>query len=479
MRYKTTINSRILETSIFGVGIFLIFVGLTSFSAINRYLQDSFDSNLLTKAQVLVTLFEEKEDGYEFEFADEIMPEFSRSKNPEYFQFWHENGDHFEKSNSLFDTDLPYSEGLISSYQFGDLTLPNGKDGRMVQIGFTPHLDDDLIASDENRNVENLVLVLARDTISIAALIDTMALILLLTVPSILLVIAFIVRYAVRRGLKPLNEVNIQLSEIKGYDLSKRVEIKSTVADLEGVITVLNQVLDGIQQSFQREQRFSSDVAHELRTPIAELMNMAEVAAKWPQKVNHEEFYRDVLDSSKKLHLIVDSLLEMARCKAGNMNLDFSQIKIRYHLEDILLRYEQCAQKKRVFFENNIDENVEIYSSELALDMILSNLLSNTVEYSAIDSHIEINQRVEFGKVTLSITNQVENLDKDDLPHMTESMWRKDQSRSSDDHIGLGLTLVQAYCDMLNFKMNIQLEKNRLTVLIIGINLVKKNSYLR
>lgn len=476
MRYKTTISTRILEISIFGVGIFLIFVGLTTFIAINRWLQDSFDSNLLAKAQVLVTLFEEKKDGYEFEFADEIMPEFSRSKNPEYFQFWHENGDHFEKSNSLFDTDLPYTESLASSYQFSDLTLPNGKSGRMVQIIFTPHLDDELIAGDGNRNVENLVLVLARDKISLVALINTMVLIFLITIPSILLVIAFIIRYAVSRGLRPLNEVNIQLSEINGYDLSKRVEIKSTVADLERVITVLNQVLDGIQKSFQREQRFSSDVAHELRTPIAELMSMAEVAAKWPQKVNHEEFYKDALDSSKKLHLIVDSLLEMARCKAGNMKLDFSKINFRHHLDDILVRYEQCAQKKRVFFENNIDENLEIYVSELALDMILSNLLSNTVEYSAIDSHVEINQRVELGKVTLSITNQVANLDKDDLPHMTESMWRKDQSRSSDDHIGLGLTLVQAYCDMLNFKMSIHLDKNHLTVLIIGINLVKKNA---
>lgn len=475
MKPKITISSQILKISIAGVGIFLILTSLTAFKIIEQWLLDGFDNNLLTKARVLITLFEKDEDGFEFEFADEIMPEFSRTESPEYFQFWHQNGDNFEKSESLFDSELPYAEELVLNHRFEDIILPNGHRGRMVQIGFTPHLDDDFIAGDNLSSTENLVLVLAREKISLETLLRTIAIVFFLTIPSILLIIASIIRFAVIRGLKPLDEVNTQLSEINGHDLSKRIVIQSPAVDLEGVVSVLNQVLDRIQQSFQREQRFSSDVAHELKTPIAELMNMAEVAAKWPLKVNHEEFYIDALNSSKKLQLIVDSLLEMARCKTGGMQFAFTNIDLQCQINSILLKYEQSALEKDIVFDNNMKEDLQINTSELVLDMILSNLLSNAVEYSAVDSHIEIDQWLESDKVTLSISNQVRNLEIEDLPHMTESLWRKDQSRSSDNHIGLGLTLVQAYCEILELEMDIRLELKRLTVSISGFSPVKKH----
>jgi len=205
-------------------------------------------------------------------------------------------------------------------------------------------------------------------------------------------------------------------------------------------------------------------------------MNMAEVAARWPHKVNHEEFYVDALNSSKKLQLIVDSLLEMARYKNGNIQFEFNQIDLRNQITNVWLKHEQAAQAKRIAFDNMIAADLRITTSELALDMILTNLLSNAVEYSISGSHIIVQQHLQAETMTLCISNTAQNLEDDDLPHMTESLWRKDQSRSSEDHIGLGLTLVQAYCEILDLQMSMQMDGVQLQVSISGFKISRSTA---
>lgn len=470
---RKTIKNRIIFTSLTGVGLILVMTGLVANWLIVRWLETGFDTNLLTKAQVLVTLFEEVEEGLEFVFADEFMPEFERPENPEYYQFWYSHGEIFEKSHSLILTDLPYSLSLSDAYAFQDLDLEDSKDGRMVQIHFVPQLAEELRTETRTASDQNMILVVARERQSLDLYILIVNATILFSIPAILLSIFFAIRYGVDSGLKPLEEIKAQIGKLDVNKLSQRVEVTTPVMDMESIVSALNQVLSRIEQSFKREQRFTSDAAHELRTPITELMNMAEVAKKWPGKVNHKEFYADVLASSMKMQLIVNSLLDLARCKNGQIKLQSTTLNLSDRIDDAWPLYCRLAEEKNIRFLLRGDRKIRINSSQVELDFVLSNIISNAVEYGDNDSTINASIMEDTDSVSISISNRTSSLEPEDIPHMFESLWRKDDSRNSERHIGMGLTIVQAFIELLDLEIEASLNGQTYSVVISGLKIAR------
>jgi signal transduction histidine kinase len=238
---------------------------------------------------------------------------------------------------------------------------------------------------------------------------------------------------------------------------------------MENVISTINDALDRISESFNRVQRFTSDAAHELRTPIAELMNMAEVAGKWPAKVDHEDFYKDVLESSQKMQLIVNSLLELARCKNGQIKLELVELDISECFSGCWNMYSRQAGEKNIQFRFSGGTSLKIVSSSTEFGLIISNLLSNAVEYGSEGSTVVASIQEDDGVVSVAISNMTNSLDAEDMPHIFDSLWRKDASRNSKVHIGMGLTITKAYVEALNLTINASLADQLYSVVISGL----------
>ena len=468
-----SIKNSIVLSSLLGVGMILTITAVTANWFIVGWLEDNFDDNLLTKAQLLVTLFEEDEDGLEFNFADEFMPEFERNENPEYFQFWYLNGDVFERSNSLNGQDLPLESKKLELPNFQDIILFEGSKGRLLKLNFVPQLDKELRSVDRKTSDVEMILVLAREREWLDFLMLVVNLSAFLPIPPVLLLIYFAIRIATERGLRPLDELKIQLEGLDVNHLAQPVVINTPVLDMESVVKVINQALERISESFKREQRFTSDAAHELRTPIAELMNMAEVASKWPKKVNHSDFYLDVLKSSEKMHLIVNSLLELARCKNGQIIIEDSEFNVSERFFDNWKMFSRQAEEKNIEFKFSGDPNLVIISSFTEFDRVVSNLLSNAVEYGRENSTIVANALQDGTLVSVAISNTTDKLDEEDLPYLFENLWRKDDSRNSEHHIGMGLSIVKAYAEILDFDIETSLSSGLYSVVVSGLKSVK------
>ena len=104
---------------------------------------------------------------------------------------------------------------------------------------------------------------------------------------------------------------------------------------------------------------------------------------------------------------------------------------------------------------------------------MISNLLSNAVEYGTINSTIAVNTFEDDGLVSIAISNQTETLDEKDLPHLFDSLWRKDESRNSENHIGMGLTIVRAYSELLNLDIKTTLTDQLFSVVVSGLRSAK------
>jgi two-component system sensor histidine kinase QseC len=235
-------------------------------------------------------------------------------------------------------------------------------------------------------------------------------------------------------------------------------------SELAPISSRLNDLLARLQQAFEHEREFSADLAHELRTPIAELRSLAEFGLQWPES-RGDQANVDAIAVADQMENIVTQLLALRRSETGQLFVEREQILIAPLIEDIWQSLERSAQKKNLLVPRNIPENLELQSDPVLLRSILTNLIENAVEYTPTDGAVRIEAAEGGGWFTVRVANTVEHLQSADLPKLFERLWRKDSSRSNQKHSGLGLSLSRAFARVLGCELNANLEDNKTLIM--------------
>lgn len=449
-----------------GSGLLLLLAGLGASAVVARRLREEFDSSLLAKARALVTLTGQHRGEVEIDFADEFMPEFESPEQPEYFQLWLADGTRIERSKSLGDRDLPRHETLSNVPLFRDLRLPDGRPGRLVEIAFVPQpADDDHPLAEILHDpvsppgqLRSAVLVVARDRERLEALVRSFYLATVGTAVLLLAGIALLVHFAVRSGLAPLAEIGRQVQALDAERLDSRVGVQPPVRELLPVVDQLNALLSRLADAFERERRFSSDVAHELRTPVAELRSLAEVGARWPEdRSSVRAFFEDARSIARQMERTVSVLLALARCEGGIEQTEMGEIVLPELVSEIWSSLASEAEERAVRLDLDATP-APVVSDREKLRLILSNLLSNAVTYSPAGSTVACTARVEDGVLVIAVSNPAPHLAPEDLPRLFERFWRKDAARSNGRHAGLGLALARSLAGLLGFSLTARLD---------------------
>lgn len=464
MIIQDSIERRLILRTLLGICIVFLLAVLAIDRLIVDWLSNEYDNNLLSKARILVTLTKEHEDNIELDFADEFMPEFEREESPEFFQLWLDNEEVFERSRSLGERNLPKVNLEAVGHVFNDIELFNGRDGRVVTIVFVPQIDKmELRTKERLARQKNMTLAVAMELESLQSITLSVHLILLSGSVFIILILFFVIHTSVRKGLRPLNSIASQLQTIDVNSLDERLKLDSVPAELANIVGRFNELMEQLEDSFTREKQFSSDVAHELRTPIAELRNIAEIFLKWPDDIRlQQSMATDVLQSSFQMVSIVDNLLSLARCESGTLSVQFSDIDLAERIDLTWSRLENSAAEKGIQFVREFEQPAISSSSIIEFDLILINILSNAIAYSPDNSTIVA--RITQGKEHFSVcfSNSALNLVPDDITTLFDRFWRKDKSRTSESHSGLGLSLVKAYAKQLNIKLHVSIDKEQI-----------------
>lgn len=341
-----SIRSRLTIMLVIGMRVLLVGAGWLISAVLKSRLQDEFDQVLLGKAKLLMALIEDEGGVIEFDFSDDIMPEFSSSDRPDYFQLWLHSGARIEKSPSLGAHDLSRWPGLDPIPKFRNIKLPSGRRGRLVQVAFLPKLgepdDPDEKEGDNEGEQESdkdgkreervekialdprqfpdhaAILIVARDRTQLDALIRTLNLFLGGLMISLLIIMVMLVRLALRAGLRPLDDMRHQVSQLDADSLTTGIQLHTKTAELMPVVHQINALLHRLDAAFSRERQFSSDVAHELRTPLAELRALTEVGGRWPDDQDAvEQYFTDAHGICEQMERVVISLLTLTRCERG------------------------------------------------------------------------------------------------------------------------------------------------------------------
>ncbi len=435
-------------------------------------LEDEFDRNLLTKIMTLVTLTTQQAGKVELDFADEFMPEFEVPERPEYFQLWLVTGALLERSRSLGERDLLRDELTLDQPSFKNITLIDGRKGRLAQIRFVPHTKDQ--PGEESEGAERAQdttgrllsdlqahISVARGREELDALIWSTRLTLSIATLLMLIAMIIIVRLSVSCGLAPLRNISTQVQALTIESFDQRIKLDQSIQELDPIVVQLNHLLGRLGESFERERRFSGNVAHELRTALAELRSMAEVGGKWPDDNEMvKAFFGDLLDVTENMQHTITNLLALARCETGKQEIEEEPVNLAELVRETWARFKNQAHAKGLEIDSRL-ENIIVRTDPHKVELMLVNLFNNAVEYSPPNEKIVVTTQRDGTTIGITFVNVTSDLGESDLASLFDRFWRKDAARTSGDHAGLGLSLVKALADALNLKVSPRLGQDK------------------
>lgn len=261
---------------------------------------------------------------------------------------------------------------------------------------------------------------------------------------------------ALRDGLRPLEWLGREMERITPGSLSKRFGPDGVPEEIAPVVLNVNGLLERLEEGFHRERRFSGDLAHELRTPLAEIRGLVELGLRFPDEITEGQ-QRDVLASGERMERMVDSMMLLARCEgvgpAGNDGL----VGARDLVDECWQTRVAGAGRRGIRLKNEVAGDAMLAGKGDLWMHLTGNLLSNAAEHSPEGSEVCVRSGPDF---LLEITNPAPDLREQDLRPMFDRLWRGDHARSGDEHCGLGLSIATACAKALGVKLDVILHAN-------------------
>lgn len=461
-----SIRKRLNYSILAGLVLVLLAAATYLYLRVSAEVEQVFDTSLYDKAQALISLTELDEEGLEFDFAEDgVMREFVDGDDLQYYQLWERGIEPLIKSPSLDETDLPRLGREPGQYGYSDLLLPDGRRGRFIEIGFMPRVEAE---DEEEEEIEEMppahpiTLVFARERESLDATLAAIGSTIAGVIVGISILAAVLIRHLVGSGLAPLSSLARQVSEIDESRLDNRLgQGNPQSIEIAPIENQLNHLLERLQSAFERERRFSANVAHELRTPLSELRTLSEVGSMLPE--DREQviaFFDDVGEISAQMEKVVITLLELARSEAGLLRSDPEDIELSAFC-DAVWKHTINGQGSDKLLLKHIPADLVINTDREKLGMILSNLFSNAVSYSPENAEIRIDAEIRNDNVVIEVRNASTDLKPEDIVHMKDRFWRKQQARGDSGHSGLGLTLVDALANIMKLDVSLELDQQQ------------------
>jgi signal transduction histidine kinase len=463
-----SLRGRLTLWLLLGAGLLLAAGGLLLDRAISSRLLREFDAALIEQAKSLQATTEQEKGTILLEFSAGVMPEFAPGEKPDYFQLWR-GRDVLARSPSLGARDLPRWSRPAGRPRFADLILPDGRPGRQVEISFRPQIElanESIVPAPPGS--PSVTLVTARGREDLDAFLASLHLTLALGVLGLLGGIAILVKSVVGLGLRPLDELAHRLETMDAASLGEAVVVADAPAELTSTIRHLNGLLARLKESFERERTFSANLAHELRTPLAELRAVTDVALKWPDDPSSLASLHEVRAIGLQMEKLVVNLLALARYDSRQQTVWPSEV----HLGEVAAKCWGAvaaeAGEKGMPLTLEIPEDLAIVTDREKLELILSNLLSNAVAHGTPGTPVTCAAALSGNGFTLRVANSTAELTAADLPRIFDRFWRQDAARSAGRHAGLGLSLVSALCELLGFDREARLRDGVFEITLSG-----------
>jgi heavy metal sensor kinase len=255
--------------------------------------------------------------------------------------------------------------------------------------------------------------------------------------------------FLARKSLAPVVGMSTQAGRISAANLHDRLPVKNEKDELGQLASSFNDLLDRLDESFERQRRFMSDASHELRTPVAILRGEAEVALSRDERSVEE--YRESLKvlhgEARRLTHIVEDLFTLTRADAGQYPISAHDFYLDELVADCVHSTRTLALAKSISLTSKAAGECPIHADESLLRRMILNLIDNAVKYTPKSGSVTVSCRQEGTEYAIGISDTGPGIAPELQPKIFERFFRADKARSRSESdgggAGLGLSIAR------------------------------------
>jgi heavy metal sensor kinase len=248
-----------------------------------------------------------------------------------------------------------------------------------------------------------------------------------------------------KRSLSPLQQMAGQAEQITAEQLHQRLPVANPSDELGHLATVINSVLDRLEESFERLRRFTADASHDLRTPLAALRTVGEVGLqKSRSPADYQDTIGSMLEEVGRLTRLVENLLTLSRADQRQVQPALSVFSLNEVVREAGNVIEVLAEEKGQTFTMRLEDEVAVRGDRVLLRQAILNVLHNAVKYSPVEGSVSVWLSHTRDRAQVRIRDNGPGIAREHHERIFDRFYRVDVSRTGEGGgAGLGLSIAK------------------------------------
>jgi two-component system, OmpR family, sensor kinase len=274
--------------------------------------------------------------------------------------------------------------------------------------------------------------------------------------------------WLVARAIRPISSISATAAKISAGDLSQRINVAEAESELGQLAAVLNSTFARLEAAFAQQQQFTSDAAHELRTPVSVMLTQAQTALNRERTAPE---YRETVEAcqraAQRMRRLIESLLALARLDAGQEPMKRLDFDLSKTTRDCVELVRPLADERSVKILCDLPPLEYIGDAE-RLAQVITNLLTNAIQYNRPDGEVRVKLESQSGMTTLTVSDTGQGVSAEDLSRVFERFYRADKARSTGGN-GLGLAIAKAIVETHGGTIEVASKENSGTTFTVRL----------
>ena len=447
-----SLRRRLALALLLSVGAVLVAMFLVLDHWIDREIYQRMDHTLLERARTVSNTLQERDLAQ----LERLMPEYDPDGHTEFFTVYDAAGHALLHSSSSGGIGLPAGPAARGTPRYYDVVLPDGHAGRALASRFPGP-----VAAPTRHGQPARLLVVATEREGWDRTERRIHFTLLGGVALALLAVVGLGLLVLQRAFAVLRRAGDTVAALPA-DAPPQPIGADFPAELRPFAAALDTGLQRLYASAERERRFARDVAHELRTPLAEMRAVAEAALAEGTPEAARDGLRAAVAANERMRRSVDTLLQLSRLESGLEAPALDPLDLAALLADLCGALHASATAHGVALACTGAPAAWVRSDYGIVERIVSNLLRNAIEYAPAGSRVECRVDCADGQCRLAVVNAAPELQAEDLRQFGRRFWRKQSEGGTAHHAGLGLALAFGLAQAMDVPLEFALEAGRL-----------------
>ena len=463
--------------------VLILAILLVSFSSflyftLSNILYRSVDNKLRSLAGLIASESASPLSKFGFGDMDQTL-EASMNLKPigKFIQVLDESGKIGQKSDNLKNVELPISlstlrnasNGLITfetSHSFGNTSL------RIVTLPVI-----------ENNHITRIVQV-ASSLEDVEDALNTLFIILIITVPSALVLASLGGQFLANKALKPVDHITQTARLITSQNLNQRIKPLKVKDEISRLIETFNEMISRLDKSFHQIKQFSTDASHELKTPLTILKGEIKIALRKEKTVQeYEQILKSNLEEINRMSNIVEDFFLLSKTDIEEVFLHKEKFNLTEILYDVVVQVTILAQAKQIHIQmSNPDGDIAVLGDALRIRELLLNLIENGIKYTPERGSVTITLETEknldastgepIGFVKMMVSDTGIGIEKKDQEKIFDRFFRVDKARSREQGgSGLGLSICKWIVEAHHGEVSVESELGKGSSFIVKLPL--------